>query len=233
VARGVHEREEARLAPRRAAVERPDGRDHVHELGQAGDLDAVGVAQQRDEQAPDHERVGHRLVVLRERRRALERPRDVRVVRIRLLVPHVPLVDAQAEPLAAALAARDRVGGRHDRADHAVEVERAGEVGVDAVVVERVVVGVQGDVVGDVPGQVEDRVLPGAERRHGGVRAAHHGELDRRVDEPHGLPGLDREPAVLDRRLAAHLPRPVHLVAQAPELHAVRVAWPFSARQSA
>ncbi len=174
VARRVHEREEARLPPRRPAVERADRRDDVDELGQARDLDAVGVAQQRDQQAADDERVGHRLVVLRERRRVLERAGDVRVMRVGALVPDVPLVHAQADALAAALAPGHRVGGGDDRRDHAVEVERAGQVGVEAGVVGRVVVGVQRDVVGDAPRRGRAPCPPTRRRSAWGVRAADH-----------------------------------------------------------
>ena len=130
-ARGVHEREEARLPPGGAAVERAHRRDDVDELREAADAHPVGVAQQGDQQAADDERVGDRLVVLGQRRRVLEGAGDVGVVRVGPLVPDVPLVDAQADPLAAALAPGHRVGGRDDRADHAVEVERARQVGVE------------------------------------------------------------------------------------------------------
>ena len=99
-ARGVREREERRLPPRRAAVERPDRRDHVHELREAADLHPVGVAQQRDQQAADDERVGDRVLVLGERRRVLPRPFVTDVVRVGRLMPHVPLVDADPHPLA-------------------------------------------------------------------------------------------------------------------------------------
>ena len=225
-ARGVHEREVARLPPGRAAVERAHRRDDVDELREAADPHAVGVAQERDQQAADDERVGDRVVVLGQRRRVLERAGDVRVVRVGLLVPDVPLVDAEAEPLAAALAPGHGVGGRDDGADHAVEVERAGEVGVEVRVVGGVVVGVQRDVVGDVPRQVEHRVLPAAEGGHPRVRAADDAELDRGVDQAHRLARLGREPPVLDRGLLPDLPRPVHLVAQAPQLHAVRLGVP-------
>ena len=38
------------------------------------DAHAVGVAQQRDQQAPDDQRVGHRLVVFRQVRGVLDGP---------------------------------------------------------------------------------------------------------------------------------------------------------------
>ena len=202
-ARRVRERVERRLAPRGPAVERPDRRDHVDELRQAADLDPVGVAQQRDQQAADDQRVGDGVLVLGQRRRVLERPVVADVVRVGRLMPHVPLVDADLHPLAGALSARDRVGGRDDRVDHAVEVLRAAQVLVHGLVLQRVVVGVQGDIVGDVPGEVEHGVLPVPERRHRGVRGARDAQLDRRVDPAHRLAGLGRQPAVLDRGLLA------------------------------
>ena len=45
----------------------------------------------------------------------------------------------------------------------------------------------------------------------------------RRIDQAHRLGGLRRDPAVLVGRLVADLPVAVHLVAQAPDPHAVRL----------
>ena len=151
--------------------------------------------------------------------------RAVRVLSCPVLgqVPDVPLVHAQADPLVAALARGDRIHDARHGPDHPIEVERTTEVRLQRVVFGRVVVAVERDVVGHVPGEVEDGLLPGPERRHlrAGAPAGH--ELDRRVDQAHGLAGLGRQPAVFDRGLLADLPRPVHLVAQAPQPDAVRV----------
>ncbi len=65
-------------------------------------------------------------------------------------------------------------------------------------------------------------VLPGAEARHGMMRGAAGDELDRGIDPSHRLGRLGRETAIFRGALGADLPRPVHLVAEAPELHAMR-----------
>ena len=220
----VLEREVGGLPPGRAAVDRADRGDDVDELGEAGHADAVGVAQQRDQAAADDQRVGHRVGVLDQRRRLHERLFAALELLGRGLVPDVPLVDAERDAAAAALAAGHRVGGGGHRLDHAVEVERGGEEGLVVREPRGVVVGVQRDVVGDVPREVEHRVLPRAERRHAGVGAAADDELERGIDEPHRLARLVGRLAVGDRVHVADLPRPVHLVADAPDAHAVRVA---------
>src|SRR5450759_4522433 len=136
-------------------------------------------------------------------------------------VPDVPLVHAQAALLAAPLAAGDGVSRCGDRLDHPLEVERAGKVVADRGVFGGVIVGVERDVVGDLPRDVEDGLFPRSERRHLRTGAAAGDQLDRRIDQAHRLAGFRRQPAVLDRGLLADLPRAVHLVAQAPEPDAV------------
>src|SRR5690606_8150317 len=86
------------------------------------------------------------------------------------------------------------------------------------------VVGVHGDVVDQVVGVRQDGAFPLAEGGHlHGARPADH-QRDRRVDELHGLAGLGGELAVLVGVLVTDLPRAVHLVAQAPQRHAVGLA---------
>ena len=69
----------------------------------------------------------------------------------------------------------------------------------------------------------EHGVLPLAEGRHAAARGTGGGELERGVDPLHHLGGLVGDAAVFRRRLGLHLPRPVHLVAEAPELHVMRL----------
>ena len=66
-------------------------------------------------------------------------------------------------------------------------------------------------------------VLPLPEGRHAAARRAAGRELERGIDPLHHLGGLMRDTAVFRRGLGLHLPRPVHLVAQAPEFHVVRL----------
>ena len=55
-----------------------------------------------------------------------------------------------------------------------------------------------------------------AEQRHLRARASADDELERGVDLPHGACRLHRQTSVLPRGSVADLPRPVHLVAEAP-----------------
>ena len=155
-------------------------------------------------------------VVFGQGRRPPERTARVLALAVLGQVPDVPFVDAQADALVALLAAGDAIRDAGHGPDHPVELARAREVRLGRGVCGGVDVAVQRDVVGHVPGEVEDRLLPRAERGHAGSGAPARHELDRGVHETHDLAGLGRQPAVLDRRLAADLPRAVHLVAEAP-----------------
>ncbi len=70
---------------------------------------------------------------------------------------------------------------------------------------------------------LQHRLLPGAEGRHAPARRAAGGQFDRAVDPLHHLGRFDRDPAVFLGGLGLHLPVPIHLVAQAPELHGMRL----------
>ena len=119
--------------------------------------------------------------------------------------------------------ARIGIHDRRDALDHPVQVRRAGEVVVDGLVGGRIVVGVQGDVIDRVAGELEHRRLPRAERRHRGPGAAARHELDRRVDEAHGASGLRRATTVVGGTRVTDLPRAVHLVAETPGPDPVRL----------
>ena len=116
---------------------------------------------------------------------------------------------------------RHRVGdGDHLLDEDVHEVGRGEEVRRAAGVV--VEVGVQRDVLDMLEGVLEDLVLPAPEGRHVAAGRAAGGELDRGVDPAHHLRRLLGDEAVLRRRLVLHLPGAIHLVAEAPELDAVR-----------
>ena len=70
---------------------------------------------------------------------------------------------------------------------------------------------------------LQHRVFPVAEGRHRAARRTAGGQLDRRVDPLHHLRRLGGDAAVFLRGLRLHLPRPIHLVAEAPELYAMRL----------
>ena len=149
---------EDRLAPRRTAWLGHDRGDRVDELGQAGDGDPVGVAQQGDQQTADDHRVGDAVTVLDQPWRPW--PSRFRPVVLEPAeVPHVPLVERQVDALGGSELGAHVVGGRRDGVDEAIHVDRRGEEAAGITVV-FLVVGVQRDVVDDVVGLLEDGRLP-------------------------------------------------------------------------
>jgi hypothetical protein len=211
---------EDRLPPGRAAGLGHDRRDRVDELGEAGDPDAVGVVEQRDAGAAERERVGHRVDLLEDRRRDRPRPRERRRPAARP-IPDVPLVDAERDPPPGSGAQAGGVGDRRDFVDEAVDQVGARQQRRQ-VACEVVQVDVQRDVVDVLERVREDGLLPGAEGRHVAARRAADRELERRIEQLHHLGRLRGDAAVLVGRLGFHLPRAVHLVAEAPEAHRVR-----------
>ena len=139
--------------------------------------------------------------------------------------PDVPLVEADHDLLVRAAHRRHVVGGGHHRADEAVHVVGTGQEGLE-ITVDRLVVGVRGDVVDDVEAPLEHLPLPGAEGGHPGVARAARDQLQAGVEAPHGLAGLLGQPRILLGGLVADLPGPVHLVAEAPQADAVRLEPP-------
>ncbi len=210
----VGERVEGGLPPCRPARLGHDRRDHVDQLGQAGRGDPVAVPQQGDQQGADHHRVGDTVAVLQQSRcdcplglvRRVEGP----------LVPDVPLVEGQLKALARAQSRADVVAGGHHAVDEVLHVLGTGQEAVH-VTVDFFVVGVAGHVVHQVVAVLQHGGFPRAERRHAGAGAAARHQAQVRVDLAHGPRGLRGQPAVLLGGLVAGLPRPVHLVAQAPQ----------------
>src|SRR6476659_6490474 len=78
---------------------------------------------------------------------------------------------------------------------------------------------------------LQDRVFPHAESRHRAARRTARGELDRRVNPLHHLRRLGSDPAILVRGFRLHLPWAIHLVAETPELYAVRLFPPGRAAE--
>ena len=85
------------------------------------------------------------------------------------------------------------------------------------------VVHVQRQEIRHVEGVVQDLILPGAEGRHVAAGRSASRNLNRRIDPLHDLPGLCRDAAVFRRGFLTGLPRPIHLVSQAPKLYGVRL----------
>ncbi len=132
----VGERVRGGLQPGGTPVDGPDRGDHVHELGEARDPDAIGMTQEGHEKAADDERVGEILLVLGQRWGAAERTglgHERLAGQVICDPPDVPLIDAQADPFGAAPFLRHGVGDPGDRDEHLVEVARAGQVLSDRV----------------------------------------------------------------------------------------------------
>ena len=214
------ERVEDRLSPGRSTRPGRDRGDDVGELRLARHRDPVGVLHEGDEQAADHDRVGDGVDVLDELGRLADLQGALAVEA--LLEPHVPLVEGDADPLVRPLDGGDVVGGGHDRADEAVHVLRAGQEGVE-ITVDGLVVGVRRDVLDEVEAAVEHDPFPGREGRHRPVRGAAGDELEGLVEALHRAGGLFGQTGILLGRLVPHLPRSVHLVAEAPDPHVVGV----------
>ncbi len=217
---GVQERVENGLPVRAAAGCGHDRGDDVDQLREAGDLDAVGMVEQRDQHAADQQRVLDVVDVLEPGGR-LDPGLEFLVGAVGV-VPHVPLVERQVHLLFGAEFRLDVVAGRHDARDERVHFHRPGQEAVRVVVPVSIVL-VQADVVRLVVGVRQDLRFPTREGGHLLAGAAAGDQLDRRVDQVHQLGGLDGDAAVLGRGLGTHLPGAVHLVAQAPEFDAVRV----------
>ena len=90
---GVEEGNERGLPPGAATPHRGDGGDGVHELSQAGDRHAIGVLEQRDQQAPDDQGIRQGVGLFAQRRRHPPRCAVQQCpVRFPRVVPDVPLV---------------------------------------------------------------------------------------------------------------------------------------------
>src|SRR5262245_3167792 len=70
-----------------------DWRDHVYQLGQTGDLDAVRVAQQRDHEAADQERIFEVIDLFQQMRRLTAM--TIHCIPAALTIPDVPFIERQ------------------------------------------------------------------------------------------------------------------------------------------
>src|SRR5699024_9649605 len=145
--------------------------DHVDQLGERGRGHAIAVTQQGDQQVPEHHRVHGRVDVLEQHGGHGPVVPAGRTGLGTVLVPHVPLVEADHDALFALELGAHMVGGGDDRVDEVVHVVGRGEEG-GLVAVLLGVVDVSGDHVHEVVGLRQDRVLPGPEGGHLGVRGA-------------------------------------------------------------
>ena len=189
-------------------------RDHVHDLGDVRDLDAVGVADEAVQEARDHQRVFEIVDLLDEMSRELAL--RVHPLAVEGLVPDVPLVEAEIGTFRRlALPLHEAADGVHlldlliDAVGHGEEIGRV----VGAVIH----VAVEAHVVRQVAEVLEHHAVPlqvgGQDRPAGTARD----QLDGWVHALHQLPRLLGAQRVLLGGHLAELPGTVHLVAETPE----------------
>src|SRR5690606_13288515 len=185
-----------------------------------GGGDAVAVAQQGDQQVAEDDGVHRAVGVLEQHRRDRPVIAAGRTGLGAVLVPDVPLVEADHDALVALELGAHMVGGRDDGVDEVVHVVGRGEEGGLVAVLLRVV-GVGRDHVDQVVGLGEDGVLPGREGLHLRAGGAAGDQLEGGVLLAHEAGGLGGDPRVLLGGLVPGLPGAVHLVAEAPHADAV------------
>ena len=237
--RDVRERVGRRLQPRRATVDGPDGRDDVDELGETRDRDAVRVAQERDQQAPDDQRVGQVVRVLGQGRRPPERAPSRASSRSRCSVRCQTFHSSTLRPIRRRLGscgARSASTMPATRLDHPIELRRAGEVAVDR---SRTRPGRRSSAARCGRSSRRRARAPSPPTRR--TSASSEPELPHATSSIDGstrriaLAGLGRATAVLGRSRVTDLPRAVHLVAEAPGPDPVRLGdgrWPPAGRRA-
>ena len=136
--------------------------------------------------------------------------------------PHVPLVEGEVDVLLLALARAHIVAHRHDLLDELVHIVRARQEGSGVVLAVAIVL-VQRHVVHSVIRLAQHGGLPLGEGGHVQIRRAAADQLYRGIDPLHYLAGLVCYAAIFIGGLVTHLPGAVHLVAQTPQLYAVRL----------
>ena len=159
----MQERIKNRLFPGCAAVLRHNRRNDVHQLREASDFHAVGVAQQRNQHAAHHERVFEGVGVFQQRRRDL--PGFLLAVSVIGMKPDIPFVKREVNLFAFALFRFHGVAERNDRFDEFIHIggfreERADIVGLIAII------GMNRDVINQIVGMFQHRCFPFAECRH-------------------------------------------------------------------
>ena len=198
-------------------------RDDVDELREAPNPDAIGIAQQRVDEAADKQRV---LEVVD----LFEQPgcgSAAAVARLRAAraVPDVPFVERQPQPLRRALQALHVVAHRGDLVNVAIHVEVHRQVARAAVArrPRRVaVIRVKRDAVDLVVALFEHFAVPDKVGRHEGAARSACNQLQLRIDDPHLLRRVTSLAAVLACLQLPDLPGTVHFVAETPVAHVVR-----------
>ena len=76
----------------------------------------------------------------------------------------------------------------------------------------------QGHIINLIISLIQNGVFPGTEGWHIQIGASAGYGLDRRIHEFHQTGSLSCDSSVFCSRFMAHLPRSIHLIAQAPQL---------------
>ena len=135
------------------------GSDHVDELGEAGGAHAVGVIEERDEEAADHQRILHGIHFLQNRRRDWPSGLHPGLVGAARAIPDVPFVEAQHDPLRGPALRGGGVGDGDHLLDEGVD-EIGGREEGQPIVFPVVKVGVNRDVIDVIEGVLEHRSRP-------------------------------------------------------------------------
>ena len=141
-------------------------------------------------------------------------------------VPDVPLVERQPDALARSPKRLDVVAHRGDLANLAIHVEIHRQVPRGAVPRQRpgiAVIGVQRDSVHLVEALLQHFPVPDQVCRHVGAARSAGDQLQPAVDATHLSRDVARLAPVFARLQLADLPGAIHLVAQAPVAHVVRL----------
>ena len=197
-----------------------DGCDDVDELGEAGDFDAIGFADEGVDDAADEQGVFEVVDFFEEVRGG-----DALAVAVALAIPDVPFVEGEPERFFGAFVAADHIADGGDFVDlalHAeVESDEFGAVVVGFVGV--VEITMEGNGVYIVVALFEDFAVPFEISGHERAAGAASDEFEGGVDVVHLAGGVLRFEAVLGGGHVADLPGAVHFVAETPVFDVVGI----------
>ena len=213
----MHEGVIDRLCPAPAAVSRHDRSNHVDKLCEAGNLDSIGVAKQRDQHGANQQRILKVVDILQQRKCTVPfLPFPDFLILFVGMIPDIPLVKREVDLLFAVLLPLDRVADRDHALDELVHIH--GPCQETRCVSGRVpIISVKRDIVDVVIAFVEHAEFPVAERWHLGTGGAACHDFNGRVDPFHHFRSFIRDMTVFIRCFLSHLPGAVHLVAETPE----------------
>jgi hypothetical protein len=212
------------LPPRRPTRLGHDRRNHVDQLSETSGMHPVGVLQQTDEQAADHHRIGHRVLILQQPRRGrpIVQAGNFSALLVAVLVPDIPLIEGDGDAPHTAPRRLHPVCGSGDRLDEGLHVHSRSQKAAP-ITVRLLVIGVAGNEVHVLVAVLQHHTFPRPERRHRPAGAAADHKLQARIQLPHRPGHLACDLAVIIGAAMADLPRPIHLIAEAPHSHPERL----------